>query len=244
MDQNLSEVTTGRSPKRGGAPSRSGASTAGARERIGPILDLLDQVYPDAWCTLDFQNPYQLLVATILSAQCTDERVNQLTPALFAKYPDLKALASADRKEVEDDIRPTGFYRNKAKSLQEAARIIVKEHGGEIPTEMDALVELPGIGRKTANVILGTAFETATGVVVDTHVKRVSQRLGLTREKDPTKIEQDLIGLVPRERWVKFSHQMILHGRHVCKAQRSRCDECVLSGLCPSAFQSPHFKRA
>jgi endonuclease-3 len=202
--------------------------------KASAILQLLDEHYPDAHCTLDYRTPLELLVATILSAQCTDERVNQVTPALFSKYPDANAYASAPLQELEEDIRSTGFYRNKAKAIQACCREIRDRFGGKIPPDLGALVQLPGIGRKTANVILGNAFGIP-GIVVDTHVGRVAQRLGLTRHKDPDKIEQDLMALIPRDRWVHFSHQLIMHGRTICQAKKPQC------GICPLQPYSEYF---
>jgi len=197
------------------------------------IEELLAQAYPDAGCELFFRNPYELLVATILSAQCTDARVNQVTPAFFARFPNPQALAAASPEEVEQLIKPTGFYRNKAKALLGMARALVERHGGEVPKEMEALVQLPGVGRKTANVVLGTAFGLATGIVVDTHVARVSRRLGLTTARDPEKIEAELMALFPPESWVALGHRLILHGRYVCQARKPNCTACPLSTLCP-----------
>ncbi len=205
------------------------------KKRARRIFSLLHKAYPDAHCELDHANAYQLLVATILSAQCTDARVNMVTPALFARFPDAKALADANPAVVEEMIKSTGFYRNKTKSLLGMANAVVEEHGGRVPDEMDALVKLPGVGRKTANVVLGNAFGKAEGVVVDTHVTRLSNRLGLTRNKDPVKIEFDLMKVIAREDWTDLSHLFIYHGRAVCKAPKPRCGECVLAGICPSA---------
>lgn len=210
-------------------------ATAPPAERIGPIIERLQQAYPNATCALDHNNAFELLVATILSAQCTDERVNKVTPALFARFPTPVAMAEADTAELEDLIRSTGFFHNKAKNIQGAARRIVAEYGGEIPGNMADLLTLPGVARKTANVVLGTAFGIADGIVVDTHVKRLSNRLGLTKHDDPEKIEKDLMVLVPREHWVDFAHMLILHGRQVCDARKPRCAVCTLSQLCPSA---------
>ncbi len=199
--------------------------------KIGPILQLLDEHYRDAHCTLDFTTPLELLVATVLSAQCTDVRVNQVTPALFEKFPTAAHYADADLADLEAAIYTTGFYRQKAKSLKAICRALVDGFGGQVPASLDELVKLPGIGRKTANVILGNAFGIP-GVVVDTHMSRVAQRLGLTRQKDPVKIEFDLMPLVPRERWVKFSHQMIWHGRQTCTAKKPDCPHCPLLPYC------------
>lgn len=206
-----------------------------AAARMPEILRLLHAEYPDARCELDFDGPLQLLVATILSAQCTDERVNQVTPTLFARFPDARALAEADSAEVEEIIYSTGFYRNKAKNIQNAARRLVEVYGGEVPAEMDDLLTLGGVARKTANVVLGNAFGIAEGVVVDTHVKRLAGRLGLTTETTPEKIERDLMALAPRAEWVALSHLLIFHGRRVCSARKPNCPGCVISHLCPSA---------
>jgi endonuclease-3 len=191
-------------------------------EQIGPILKLLDEHYGEAHCTLDFTNPLELLVATVLSAQCTDVRVNQVTPAIFSQYPTAADYAGADLTDLEQAIYTTGFYHQKAKSIKALCQSLVSQFGGQVPPALDDLVKLPGIGRKTANVILGNAFGIP-GLVVDTHMSRVSQRLGLTRQKDPVKIEFDLMPLVPKERWVKFSHQMIAHGRQICGARNPKC---------------------
>ena len=204
-------------------------------QRAPEIRRRLDKAYPDAHCALDFTNPYQLTVATILSAQCTDKRVNMVTPSLFAKYPTPKELAAAKTEDVEEIIKSTGFFRAKSKSLIGMATAVDKNHAGEIPREMDQLVKLPGVGRKTANVVLGNAFETNVGVVVDTHVTRVSQRLALTKQTDPVKIEQDLMKLFPQEGWTMLSHLFIEHGRQVCDARKPKCEICPLSDLCPSS---------
>lgn len=201
------------------------------------ILAVLDKHYPDAHCTLDYSNPLELLVATILSAQCTDERVNQVTPQLFETYRTTADYAQAPLAELETAIRSTGFYRNKAKNIQACCRELQERFAGKIPVDLSMLVQLPGIGRKTANVILGNAFHIP-GIVVDTHVGRVSQRLGLTTNEDPVKIEFDLMELIPRERWVTFSHQLILHGRKVCSARKPMCSQCPLRALCNYAAQS------
>lgn len=196
----------------------------------------LEQTYPDARCSLDHANAYELLVATILSAQCTDVRVNMVTPALFERFPDPAALADADREDLENRIKSTGFFRNKTKSLVGMARALVEKHRGAVPATMEELTKLPGVGRKTANVVLGNAFGRNEGVVVDTHVTRVAFRLGLTRETDPVKIEQDLMKMVPREKWTQFSHLLIFHGRQICVARRPLCEKCPLSDLCPSSL--------
>ncbi len=190
--------------------------------------------YPDAHCELTYRNPFELAVATILSAQCTDKRVNAVTPDLFARWPDAEALAAAPLEEIESVIRSTGFFRNKARSLQGLARQLVAEHGGEVPRTMEALTVLPGIGRKTANVVLGNAFGINDGIVVDTHVARLARRFGLTRATAPVPIERALLPLFPRESWTQLSHLMIWHGRRTCDARKPRCTQCVLADICPS----------
>ncbi len=192
----------------------------------------LAKLYPDAHCALDFANPLQLLVATILSAQCTDVRVNLVTPALFARYRNTKAFADADIAELEEAIRSTGFFRNKARNIKACCQELVAKHGGKVPATMAELVPLPGVGRKTANVILGNAFDVP-GITVDTHVLRLSQRMGLTKNDDPEKIERDLMALIPQKDWTIFSHRMIFHGRQVCSARKPRCAECELAKICP-----------
>ena len=204
-------------------------------ERAGHIYALLAEEYPAAECELDFETPFQLAVATILSAQTTDERVNSVTPALFRRYPDAPALAAARQEDVEEVIRATGFFRNKAKNIIGFARAVVAQHDGNVPRSMAELSALPGVGRKTANVILGNAFGIDEGVVVDTHVRRLSQRLGFTAKEAPEKIELELMALFPRERWTMLSHLLIWHGRRVCEARRPRCEACVVSHLCPSS---------
>jgi endonuclease-3 len=201
------------------------------KEKIGPILKLLDRHYPEAHVTLDFTNPLEMLVATVLSAQCTDVRVNEVTPALFAKYRSAADYAKAPLGELEEMIRPTGFFHNKAKSIKGFCQEIVEKYNGQVPASLEELVKLPGVGRKTANVVLGNAFGIP-GIFVDTHLGRVSQRLGLTQEKDPVKIEFDLMPLVPKEHWVKFSHQMIQHGRQICHARNPKCPSCPLLPYC------------
>jgi endonuclease III len=205
------------------------------RARAAEILDRLMADYPDAHCALHHRNPYELTVATILSAQCTDERVNKVTPALFSAYPDPESLAGARQEDVEELVHSTGFFRNKAKNLIGMADAVVERHGGEIPRTMKALHALPGIGRKTANVVLGNAFGIDEGVVVDTHVKRIAGRLGLTRHTDPVKVERDLMELFPREHWTMLSHLLIFHGRAICDARKPLCGECSLAELCPSS---------
>jgi endonuclease-3 len=205
-----------------------------ARERAPEIFARLAAAYPSATCSLDFETPFQLLVATILSAQCTDKRVNMVTPKLFASYPTPAALAAAKQEDVEELVKTTGFFRNKAKSLLGVSGAIETRHGGEVPATLDELVQLPGVGRKTANVILGNAFGRNEGVVVDTHVARVSGRLGLTRQTDPVKIEADLAQLFPREQWTRLAHLLIDHGREICEARLPKCSRCPLAELCPS----------
>ena len=199
------------------------------------VYDQLLALYPDAHCELDFKTPFQLLVATILSAQCTDKRVNMVTPVLFSRYPTVESLARAKQEHVEEIIKSTGFFRNKAKSIIAMAGAVVDRHGGEVPSTLAELVTLPGVGRKTGNVILGNAFDVNEGVVVDTHVGRLAVRLGLTRETDPVKVEQELMKLFPQERWTMLAHLLIFHGRRVCDAKKPRCAECTLSQICPSS---------
>jgi len=200
--------------------------------RAKRIVKALFAAHPDAHCALDHRDAFELLCATILSAQCTDKKVNEVTPELFRRYPNAKKMAAAAPAEMESLIRPTGFYRSKAKSLLAMARAVADHHGGAVPRTMEELVELPGVGRKTANVILGNAFDTP-GIVVDTHVGRIAQRLALTREKDPVRIEQDLMALVPRKHWTQFSHAMIFHGRRICAAKAPKCDVCPVFDDCP-----------
>jgi endonuclease-3 len=229
-DSNDSEPPAARSAAR--RPSRARGKKA-LREYAAVLLARLTAAYPDARCELDAETPLQLLVATILSAQCTDKRVNMVTPALFARFPDAEALAAAELAEVEALVKTTGFFRSKAKSVVGMARAVVAEHGGAVPAEMDALTQLPGVGRKTANVILGNAFGVNEGVVVDTHVGRLALRLGLTAETDPVKVEQALAPLFPRESWTLLAHLLIAHGRRICVARSPRCGECMLADLCP-----------
>ncbi|MDX1413235.1 MAG: endonuclease III [Candidatus Promineifilaceae bacterium] len=202
-------------------------------EFIQTIIEQLREAYPDAHCELNYQTPHQLLVATILSAQCTDERVNQVTPGLFARYPTVADFASAERSELEEAIRSTGFFRQKARYIQESSRKILHAYGGEVPDEMEDLLQLSGVARKTANVVLGEIYGKAEGITVDTHVKRLSNRLGLTTASDPVKVERDLMAVIPRESWIEISHLLIFHGRRVCKARRPVCSECVLNDICP-----------
>jgi endonuclease-3 len=203
-------------------------------QRVQAILQKLDEAYPNVTCALIHQNPFQLLISTILSAQCTDETVNRVTKTLFEKYRTPKDFAHANPTELEQDIRPTGFFRNKTKSIMGAGKKIAEEFGGEVPRTMDELLTLPGVARKTANVVLGTAYGIAVGVVVDTHVTRLSNRLDLSRNSDPKKIEQDLMKVVPPEKWVLFSHQLIWHGRKICQARKPKCVECNLESICYS----------
>jgi len=218
---------------------KAGAAPKGykplAPARISELLKRLDDRYPAATCALHHNSAWELLVATILSAQCTDVRVNMVTPILFDKYPTPDAFAALQPTDLEDDIRSTGFFRNKAKSLVGAARKIVGEFGGQVPRTMDELLAIPGVARKTANVVLGTWFHIADGVVVDTHVQRISRRLELTKNEDPRKIEQDLMKVIPRDKWILFSHQIILHGRALCLARSPKCADCPLENLCHAA---------
>ena len=202
------------------------------KSEVKKILDILDELYPDAHCALTHQNPLELLVATILSAQCTDERVNKVTVNLFEKYQTAEDYARVELTELEEDVRPTGFFRNKAKSIKALGRALAEEHEGRVPDRLEPLVKLPGVGRKTANVVLGNAFHIP-GLVVDTHVGRISQRLGLTENKDAVKIEFDLMEQIPKEKWTLFSNQMIQHGRRVCASRKPKCDICRLLTLCP-----------
>jgi endonuclease III len=213
--------------------TRSIRPSADPRLQAGRVVRALVRQYPEVTCALRYRDAFELLVATILSAQCTDARVNLVTPALFARFPDARALERADLAEVETLIHSTGFFRAKAKNLVTMARQLVDDHRGEVPRDLEALTALPGVGRKTANVVLGTAFAIASGVVVDTHVKRLSRRLGLTASTDPLVIERDLIAVVPRRHWVDLSHRLIAHGRAVCSATRPRCRDCALAPICP-----------
>ncbi len=203
-------------------------------KRVQLLLKRLDKAYPKATCALEHRTAFQLLISTILSAQCTDERVNQVTKTLFPKYPTPQDFAAADPRELEQDIRPTGFFRNKTKSILGASKLLLEKFGGEVPRTMEELLELPGVARKTANVVLGTAFGLASGVVVDTHVMRLSRRLDLSRENDPKKIEQDLMKIIPKKKWIEISHQLIWHGRLVCQARKPKCMECPVEDLCYS----------
>ena len=208
---------------------------AALKEHAAEVYARLVREYPDAHCELDHRNPLELLCATILSAQCTDKRVNMVTPTLFQRYPDARSLSRADPAELEGIIKSTGFFRNKTKSLLGMSGAVVDKHGGEVPATMDELVKLPGVGRKTANVVLGNAFGRNEGIVVDTHVSRLSARLGFTKETDAVKIEEALIPLFPREQWTMLSHLLIFHGRRICEARTPKCGDCVLNDICPSA---------
>ena len=217
---------------------------APASVRLPILLDRLRLAHPDAHCALNYETPVQLLVATILSAQCTDERVNQVTPVLFEQYPDAAALANAPLSDLEALIYTTGFFRQKAKSIQTTARVLLEKHNGQPPAEMAALLKLRGVARKTANVVLGEIYGQAEGIVVDTHVKRLSNRLGLVQERDdPVKIEQELMALVPRTAWIEISHLLIFHGRRICEARKPDCPRCPLADLCPSALPAPSTPR-
>jgi endonuclease-3 len=202
---------------------------------IEAIITRLRELYPDAHCELNYETPHQLLVATILSAQCTDERVNKVTPDLFALYPDVTDFAAADRAELEEAVRPTGFFRQKARYIQESSQAILQRYNGEVPDTMDDLLTLNGVARKTANVVLGEIYHVADGITVDTHVKRLAKRLGLTSQIDPAKVEKDLMAIIPQESWIEISHLLIFHGRRVCFARNPDCANCLLNDLCPSA---------
>jgi endonuclease-3 len=206
------------------------------KQRTRKIIARLKKAYPDAQCSLNHSNPFELLIATILSAQCTDERVNIVTADLFRKYRSCEDYVNAPPAELERDIHSTGFFRNKTRSIQGACKRILEEHGGQVPNDLDKLLALPGVARKTANVVMGNAFGVASGIVVDTHVARLSQLLGLTKHTQPEKIERDLMELVPKKDWIDFSHLLIYHGRSVCKARRPECDRCVIEPLCPSSL--------
>jgi endonuclease-3 len=223
-------------------PRRGRESAAARATRAEAVARTLAATYPQAACSLDFTSPFQLLIATILSAQCTDKRVNMVTPTLFARWPDPAALAAAKPRDLEAVIRSTGFFRAKAKSILGCCQALVARHGGEVPRTLDDLVKLPGVGRKTANVVMGSAFGIASGVVVDTHVGRISRRLGLTRHADAVRAERDLVRCLPREHWIAFSHRLIEHGRTVCTARGPRCEGCPLGDLCPRTGVSPRRK--
>jgi endonuclease-3 len=212
--------------------AKPGGAAGTDPKRVAAILEKLDEAYPNAVCELNHKNAFELLIATILSAQCTDVRVNQVTETLYKKYPDAKAFAYATPSELEQEIRPTGFFRNKTKSVMGASKAILEKFGGQVPRSMEEILTLPGVARKTANVVLGTAYGIPSGVVVDTHVLRLSNRLDLTRNEDPKKVEQDLMKIIPQEKWIKFSHQLIWHGRRVCHARKPKCVECNMESLC------------
>lgn len=212
--------------------AKAGSSAGTNPQRVAAILAKLDEAYPDASCELKHENAFQLLISTILSAQCTDVRVNQVTQELYRKYPKPEAFAYANPAELEKEIRPTGFFRNKTKSVMGASKAIVEKFAGQVPRTMEELLTLPGVARKTANVVLGTAYGIASGIVVDTHVLRLSLRLDLTCNNDPKKVEQDLMAVIPRNNWIQFSHQLIWHGRRVCAARKPKCAECNLEALC------------
>ncbi|SPE40662.1 Endonuclease III [Candidatus Sulfopaludibacter sp. SbA3] len=207
-------------------------NAAERKQRVAEILQRLDKMYPNATCALHHENPWQLLVATILSAQCTDKRVNEVTPGLFAKYPTPADFAAVRPEVLAQDIRSTGFFNNKAKSIVGAAQRVTGAFGGKVPKTMEEMLTIPGAARKTANVVLGTAYGIASGVVVDTHVQRLSARLDLTKNTDPVKIEQDLVKIIPQDKWILFSHQIILHGRALCQARNPQCSACELNSLC------------
>jgi endonuclease III len=243
MAQKAKKKTTGRKkrapasaksskPARKMKAAKAGRAAGTDPKRVSAILARLHEAYPDANCELRHENPFQLLISTILSAQCTDVRVNQVTETLYKKYPDAKAFAYATPGELEMEIRPTGFFRNKTKSVMGASKAILERFGGEVPRTMEEILTLPGVARKTGNVVLGTAYGITSGIVVDTHVLRLSKRLDLTRNEDPKKVEQDLMQVIPREKWIQFSHQLIWHGRRVCHARKPKCAECNLETVC------------
>src|SRR5229473_60440 len=215
-------------------PAKAARSAGTNPKRVRAILEKLDAAYPAATCALVHDNPFQLLISTILSAQCTDVRVNQVTQTLYKKYPNAEAFAHANPSELEQEIRPTGFFRNKTKSIMGASKGVIENFGGQVPRTMEEILTLPGVARKTGNVVLGTAFGIASGVVVDTHVIRLSRRLDLTKHEDPKKIEEDLMRVIPKEKWIQFSHQLIWHGRRVCVARNPRCVDCNLESICYS----------
>jgi endonuclease-3 len=226
-------------PKKGAKPTKATkvpktAGTGTDPKRVAAILTKLDEAYPAATCELKHENAFQLLISTILSAQCTDVRVNEVTQTLYKKYTTPEAFAYANPAELQQEIRPTGFFRNKTKSIMGASKAVVEKFGGQVPRTMDEILTLPGVARKTANVVLGTAYGIAVGVVVDTHVMRLSRRLDLSKNEDPKKIEQDLMRVIPQEKWIQFSHQLIWHGRRVCSARKPRCVDCNLESICYS----------
>jgi len=229
---------TARPKAKSAKPARAAQAAKPARgagtgpKRVAAILAKLDEAYPNATCELNHKSAFELLIATILSAQCTDVRVNQVTETLFKKYPDAKAFAYATPSELEQEIRPTGFFRNKTKSVMGAGKGILEDFGGEVPRTMEEILTLPGVARKTANVVLGTAYGIPSGIVVDTHVQRIANRLDLTRNEDPKKIEQYLMQVIPKDKWIQFSHQIIWHGRRICQARKPKCAECNMESLC------------
>jgi endonuclease III len=231
---NAKKAKTARANRLRPKGSGDGRSRGANPKRVNAILAKLDETYPAASCALVHEDPFQLLISTILSAQCTDERVNQVTRTLYKKYSTPAAFAYANPRELEQEIRPTGFFRNKTKSIMGASRKIIEEFGGHVPQSMEEILTLPGVARKTANVVLGTAYGVISGIVVDTHVTRVAGRLDLTRNTDPKKIEWDLMKVIPREKWILFSHQLIWHGRRICQARKPRCAECSLEPICYS----------
>lgn len=221
-------------PRTRARTAKAGRAAGTEPRRVAAILAKLEEAYPAATCELKHGNPFQLLISTILSAQCTDARVNEVTKTLYVKYPKPEAFAYANPKELEQEIRPTGFFRNKTKSIMGASKAIVEKFGGKVPRTMEEMLTLPGVARKTANVVLGTAYGIPSGIVVDTHVQRLSGRLDLSRNTDPKKIEQDLMQVIPQQKWILFSHQLIWHGRRVCQARKPRCLDCNLESLCYS----------
>jgi endonuclease-3 len=224
---------TAKAPAKSGSP-RGGKPDPTNPKRVAAILQKLDEAYPDATCELKHANPFQLLISTILSAQCTDVRVNQVTESLYKKYPNPQSFAYGNPSELEQEIRPTGFFRNKTKSVMGASRAVVEKFGGEVPRTMEEILTLPGVARKTGNVVLGTAYGIASGLVVDTHVLRLANRLELTKNQEPKKIEQDLMKVIPQNKWIQFSHQLIWHGRRVCVARKPKCSICNLERICNS----------
>ncbi len=236
-NQSAKKKLTSRKSKRA-KPAKTSKISKPARaagtdpKRVTAILAKLDEAYGNATCELKHENAFQLLISTILSAQCTDVRVNQVAETLYKKYPDAKAFAYATPGELEQDIRPTGFFRNKTKSVMGASKAIIEKFGGQVPRTMEEILTLPGVARKTGNVVLGTAYGISSGVVVDTHVLRLSNRLDLSRNEDPKKVEQDLMQIIPRDKWIKFSHQLIWHGRRICHARKPKCVECNMESLC------------
>jgi len=219
-------------PARAAQAAKPARAAGTGPKRVAAILAKLDEAYPNATCELNHKSAFELLIATILSAQCTDVRVNQVTETLFKKYPDAKAFAYATPSELEQEIRTTGFFRNKTKSVMGAGKGILEDFGGEVPRTMEEILTLPGVARKTANVVLGTAYGIPSGIVVDTHVQRIANRLDLTRNEDPKKIEQDLMQVIPKDKWIQFSHQIIWHGRRICQARKPKCSECNMESLC------------